>query len=76
MNNQYYFIFSRQHLNKLQETFKTVGKNYTPGTVVVKGVVKQYTEILYRKFTIYSDYIVVAQTDNLDNIKYTEPIIE
>lgn len=75
MPNIYYFMFSKQQMNMLSESAKKTGRTYIPGTVLVVGSIKQFTEILKEPNSRFSDAIIVTKGE-LEKIKYTEPKIE
>lgn len=70
-NNKFvYFIFSSSQYRMKQDTMKTIGKEYNPGTVLVNGVYKQFTDIVDEvDSTRYPDAIVIT-SGYLDSIKY------
>jgi len=57
-----YFLFSASQLKKQKEIADTLGKTYSPGTVLVGGQYKQFTEkVTDLKKAKFSDYIIVTQ---------------
>lgn len=72
MNKIKYFMFSVSQMNLRKEVESKLGKTYTPGSVLVNGVYKQYTEIVDDpKKSRYPDAIVVTSGD-IRFIKYKE----
>lgn len=70
MNNNKYFMFSAAQMNERKQIEKKIGRNYTPGTVLVNGVYKPYTEIVDNpKNCRYSDAIIVIAGD-INKITY------
>lgn len=56
-----YFMFSSSQLKLRREVEQKLGKQYRPGTVIVQGVPKQFTEIIDDpKNSAYSDSIIVT----------------
>ena len=65
-----YFLFSISQLKMRTEAEKTLGKQYIPGKVLVKGVWKDYTEISTSSFNNkFADSKVVAEVD-IDTMTY------
>jgi hypothetical protein len=64
-----YFIYSDSEHKRMQNVY---GANYTPGTVVVRGVAKPYTSIVSDPTKMSTDAIVVTKGD-IRKIKYSEP---
>lgn len=75
MPDNQYFMFSKQQMNMVVESAKKTGRLYTPGTVLVMGSIKQFTEILKEPNSRFSDAVVVAKGE-LDQMRFTEPKIE
>lgn len=60
-DNVVYFMFSVTQMNNSEKINKTIGKKYKPGTVLVNGSYKQFTEIVNRLEDVkYPDAILVA----------------
>lgn len=56
-----YFMFSSSQLKLRKEVEQQLGKEYRPGTVIVQGKPKQFTEIVDNpKKSSYSDSIIVT----------------
>lgn len=56
-----YFMFSSSQLKLRREVEQKLGKQYRPGTVIVQGVPKQFTEIIDDpKKSAYSDSIIIT----------------
>lgn len=66
-----YFMYSSDQYKIRAEANKRLGKQYKPGTVMINGKMKQYTEIVTdpSKAT-YCDAIVVASGPK-DRMKFT-----
>lgn len=75
MADIHYFMFSKQQMNMVTESAKKTGRAYVPGTVLIVGSLKQFTEILKEPNSRFSDAVIVAKGE-LDKMKYTEPRIE
>lgn len=70
-----YFVFSSTQFNDKKEICKKLGKTYKPGTVLINGSYKQYTDILESpKHPKYSDTIIIASGD-IQNMKYKVGVI-
>lgn len=69
-----YFIYSKEDLDKRTNMLKSVGTGYTPGTVLVNGKIKKYTEMVdsLDNQTLNSDVKLIIK-GKLENITYTEP---
>lgn len=66
-----YFIFSSQQMKMKIEIESKIGRKYQPGTVLVKGGYKQFTDILDTPTSIrFPDAIIVA-VGTLKNTKYS-----
>lgn len=56
-----YFLFSSQQMKMKMEVEAKIGRKYKPGTVLVKGRYKQFTDILDTPTSIrFPDSILVA----------------
>lgn len=56
-----YFLFSSQQMKMKMEVESKIGRKYKPGTVLVKGSYKQFTDILDTPVSIrFPDSILVA----------------
>ena len=56
-----YFLFSSQQMKMKMEVEAKIGRRYKPGTVLVKGRYKQFTDILDTPTSIrFPDSILVA----------------
>jgi hypothetical protein len=64
-----YFIYSDTENKRMQSVY---GSNYTPGSVIVRGVAKPYTSIISDPSKMSTDAIVVTKGD-IRKIKYSEP---
>ena len=65
-----YFIFSASQYRMRLSTEKKIGREYHPGTVLVNGVYKQFTDIIETLDNRrYPDGVVVA-SGYLDQMKY------
>lgn len=70
----HYFLFSKSQLDMRIELEKKMSRKFKPGTVIVNGVKKQYTEIVTDpKNSRYPDAVVVAYGNKKD-MKYYDPI--
>lgn len=68
-----YFIYSESQLKFRKEVELKMGRKFKVGHVIINGVRKPFTELSSSPKSIYSDAKIVAQTDNIDLIKYTLP---
>lgn len=69
-----YFIFSKIQLKERSDVEAKLGKQFFPGTVVVRGKTQRFTQLVSDlSKVIYTDYKVVTQTDDLKSVKYTRP---
>lgn len=65
-----YFLFSSQQMKMKVEVEAKIGRKYKPGTVLVNGAYKQFTEISDTPNNIrFPDSIVVASGD-LSQMRY------
>ena len=74
-NSKYmrYFLYSREQMNIKKSVEEKLGKTFKIGTVIVKGLPQEYTEITTDPVNIkFSDAKVVAYGDIRD-MKYTKP---
>nr|DAY22597.1 MAG TPA: hypothetical protein [Caudoviricetes sp.] len=65
-----YFVYSGEEAKRHTKVY---GANATLGTVVVKGVSKEYTSIVTNLDGIEPDAIVITKGD-IRRIKYTDPV--
>lgn len=70
-----YFLYSKEQLEKRKSGLKKIGKTIKPGTVMVQGKWRTYSEISNSASSQYSDMIVVAKGD-LSDMSYNDPVIE
>lgn len=56
-----YFIYSKEQYKARTEIEKKIGKTFTPGTVMVKGERKKYTEVNTTGKSKYSDAKIIAE---------------
>lgn len=56
-----YFIYSKEQYKTRTEIEKKIGKTFTPGTVMVKGERKKYTEVNTTGKSKYSDAKIIAE---------------
>lgn len=71
-NNYKYFLYSAEQLKEKQEVLAKVGKLFTPGTVVVNGTRKNYTQLSDTpNLPRFIDTVIVAEGD-ITNITYTK----
>lgn len=67
-----YFLFSSQQMKMKVEIEAKIGKKYRPGTVLVNGTYKQFTEISDTpNSTRFPDSIIVA-SGVLSEMRYTK----
>lgn len=74
--NQRYFMFSKDHFDKMVDIEKKAGNSYKPGTVIVNGFPKKFTMITRdpeQYTTRYGDAKVVISGD-IRKIRYTDPL--
>ena len=72
-----YFMFSKEHYDKILEIEKKAGNNYKFGEVIVNGFPKKFTTIVRDPQTYtnrYSDAKVIISGD-IRKIKYNEPLV-
>jgi|JFJP01.1.fsa_nt_gi hypothetical protein len=67
-----YFHFSKQQLDERTVAEAKLGNKYYPGTVIVKGKEKSFTDIIATPVSRYNDAILITQGE-LDKIKYNKP---
>lgn len=67
-----YFLFSSQQMKMKIEVEGKIGRKYRPGTVLVKGRYKQFTDILDTPVNFrFPDSILVA-SGKLSEMTYTK----
>ena len=72
-NNIMYFLYSTEQYKEKNNILNKAGKVYTPGTVVVNGQKKSYTQLSSKKvIERFIDAKVVAE-GNPKSMIYTEP---
>lgn len=73
MSSEKYFLYSQEQFNEKNEIMGKLGKSFVPGTVVVNGERKKYTQ-LSEKASIdrFVDTKIVAQGDP-NTFTYTKP---
>jgi len=75
-NYNRYFMFSAEQLRLKKEIESKIGRIFVPGTIIVNGGKKQYTEMCTNpNSTRFSDSTIVASGD-IRKITYTEPKAE
>lgn len=68
-----YFVYSSEQKKLNEQIYKKANKTYTPGTILVRGKKKQFTDILLdMKTSKYSDVQIVAQGD-IRSFTFTNP---
>jgi hypothetical protein len=71
-----YFMYSREQLELKKTVASKRGKTYVPGTVIVNGSAKQFTEMVTDPVNVnFSDAMLVTSGD-MRKIKYTDPAIQ
>lgn len=65
-----YFIYSKEQHKTRTEVEKKIGKTFTPGTVMVKGERKRYTEMNSTGKSKFSDAKIVTEGEE-SRITYT-----
>lgn len=72
--NQYvYFIYSEEQFKEKNQILNRTGKTFEPGTVVVNGVRKKFTQLSTKpSIPRFIDFKIVAEGE-LDKFSYTEP---
>ncbi len=71
-----YFMYSREQLRVKKELETKIGRTFIPGTVIVNGNKKQYTEMCTSPSNArFTDSAVVIAGD-IRTITYTEPKVE
>ena len=74
-NSKYmrYFLYSREQMKIKKAVEERLGKTFKLGTVIVKGIAKEYTEITTDPVNIkFSDAEVIVYGD-IRELKYTKP---
>lgn len=70
-----YFLYSEEQFKEKNNILAKAGKSFAPGTVVVNGTRKKYTQISNKpSLDRFIDTRVIA-TGYKDQFTYTEPII-
>ena len=69
MGQYKFFLYSNQQMKERKDVEKRIGKTYIPGTVLVNGTWKEYTEISPTSNSSYSDAKLIIEGD-ISNIKY------
>lgn len=71
-----FFIYSQNQRQEKNQIATAMSKKYTPGSLVIRGQKKLFTDIVLNLNTVmYSDYKVIAEGD-IRRVKYTAPSIE
>lgn len=68
-----YFIYSEQQLKLRKDVEYKMGRKFRVGHVIVNGTRKPFTELSSSPKSIYSDAKIVAETDDIDLMRYTLP---
>lgn len=66
-----YFLYSEEQYKLRKEVEKEIGLRYIPGTVLVDGIWREFTELSKDYNNRYADCKVVAE-GYLDDINYKE----
>lgn len=73
MSNYKYFLYSEEQYKEKNTILNKAGKIFEPGTVVVNGTRKKYTQLSSTPtMERYIDTKIIAEGD-LNNIVYTSP---
>ena len=64
MNMYKYFIYSKEQHKTRTAVEKTIGKTFTPGTVMVRGERKKYTEVNTTGKSKFSDAKIIAEGED------------
>lgn len=75
MSKNIYFLYSKEQQDLRYKTELKMGRYYKPGEVIVNGVKKKYTQISDKPEMRFKDAIIVATTQDLKSIRYSEPKI-
>ena len=68
-----YFVYSLEQKKLNEELYKKANKTYTPGTILIRGKHRQFTDILLDiKQSKFSDVQIVAQGD-IRSFTFTNP---
>ena len=71
-----YFMYSREQLKLKNELESKIGRTFKPGTVIVNGNKKQYTEMCTVPNTVrFPDSKIIIAGD-IRTITYTDPKAE
>ncbi len=73
---QKYFIYSATQYKLKVELEAKLGKKYVPGTVLVRGTPKQYTELTDNPNSIQFPDSEVVWAGDIRQAKYTEPKVQ
>ena len=68
-----YFVYSQEQKKLNEDIFKKANKTYKPGSILVRGKQRQFTDILLdMKQSKYSDVQIIAQGD-IRSFTFTNP---
>jgi hypothetical protein len=67
-----YFLYSKEQHKKRLELEKKIGRKYIPGTVMVGGEARLFTEISNKYNDRFKDTIIVYQGEESE-VKFTKP---
>lgn len=67
-----YVLYSKEQYDKVCEINSKIGRKYIPGSIIISGESKRFTEISDSFNNRFKDVIIVYQGE-LDNVKYIPP---
>ncbi len=74
MSSMRYFIFSKTQLKERMAIEAKLGKRFYAGSVIVRGKPQSFTQLVNDLNEVrYTDYKIIAQTDDLNSLKFTRP---
>ena len=68
-----FFLFSKQQMDMRIKVDGSVGQQYKPGRVIVKGKYKLFTEISTNPTNSFNDTKVILKED-INKVIYEEPV--
>lgn len=69
-----FFMYSKEQQDKRSAIEKKIGRKYIPGTIMIDGTPKKFTEVSNSFNSRFKDVILVYQGDP-SNVNYTMPKI-
>lgn len=71
-----YFVYSRAQYKLRNEIEQKLGKSFVPGTIIVKGEQKLYTELTDSPNNIQFPDTEVIWAGDIRTVSYIEPVVE